>query len=424
MKGYLFTTLTVLMFLSLFLTTYYFSGKSLAISRSDIRAAKTATLFDDAAGDVAGLQDLHASVEKTGFRTLVSFSDRVPAAWDIPASADGYAAFVNSTYAEETGSRLVLDCGNLSNRSVALEHMVYPLNYSWGWSNASKKTVWLKNVSSGYGLQGLNITLDFRDDSISDDIWLEAENFTADMGIPADDADASQEVYMLDFNGLSTVVDVPLSLNYTLWVRVRADNADKNFTVEVAGRNSTRFDIRDPVATGPYFRWYNETQVIFNMTAGKKTVKVIPDPSSGTESVDVVLLSTRYLDPPNEPPITPPADPFQAGNESGGSLPLSINALFANVNYSFYAADAAETGHSTWNMTFDDGDSARLAFGAQPAPGSMLLQFNNETNSSFGRVNATAAFAATAQTVYADSGCTLRKDDPIARTNRLWLAIG
>ncbi|MFH0861518.1 MAG: hypothetical protein V1875_00675 [Candidatus Altiarchaeota archaeon] len=424
MKGYLFTTLTVLMFLSLFMMTYYFSGKSVSIARSDIKAAKTATMFDDAAGDVAGIQDLKASVEKTGGQTKVSFFDRVPAAWDIPAAAAGYAKFVNSTYSAESGSQLALDCGNLTDPSAELGHPVYPLNYSWGWGNSSKRTLWFRNMSTGYGLAEFNLILGFGDDSISDFIWLEAEDFLADGGTATDEADASEGTYMSDFSLLQRVVDVPLPLNYTLWVRVYNDNASKNFTVEIGGVNSTRFDLRDWEATGPYYRWFNDTLVVFNMTAGQKTVKIIPDPSSGTESVDVVLLSTRYLDPPNEPPISPPPDPFEMQNTSSGGLALGIRAEFANANYTFTTSKASVSARTGWNITFDDGDWIRIVFGQEPTPGSMLLEINNETNSSRGTVNATATFPFDAEPVYAGSGCSLRKDDPIMRTSELWLARG
>jgi hypothetical protein len=426
-KGYLFTALTVLMFLSLFMLTYYFFAKSYAATAEDISSEKAANLFDDVSDDLAEKMGVGAALNRSGALVL-RFDDRIPAAWDVGNATLEYADFIEGILGPEINADLELRTGSLASSTAAVEYEILPVDYAYGYGNLSKRRIWFRNMTTAYKPNSIGLALDFREEGINDIVWSEAENFTAEDGVKTWDADASGGEYMEDFTRLEGTVNIPLSLNYTLWVRAAVDNSSKNFTVEVGGKNSTRFDIREADASSTVFRWYNDTLVAFNMTPGDKTVKVIPEPSSGTESVDVVLLTTKYVSPPDTPPIVRLHDPLEVDNVTGGDMGAEVRVRFRNANYSYATDELSRTGASNWNFTFDDGDSVDIKLGGVIAGrhsfSSMVVALDNSTNGSFGYMNTTASFDPVNGRVYVDSGCDLRLAGRVSRSDRAWLAKG
>jgi len=426
-KGYLFTALTTLMFLSLFMVTYYFFSNASLTSGPDISAEKTASIFDDIETNLAKLVGVNVRVNNSDY-TVYGFSDRVPAQTDIVASVRNYSAFLQSTYSLEANAALAPDFTALSSSTQAVSYMIYPQGYSWGYSNLSKKTLLFKNVTQDAEPQALDVKFDYSGEGISDLIWLEAENFTLENGVVVEDISASDGRYVEDFTLMSTTVYVPLALNYTLWVRSVSDNSPKAFKVEVGGINSSLFDTSDPEATSPYFKWFNDSVVVFNMTPGDNVIRVYPDPASGTEAIDVILLNATPVDLPDDPLDMPLDDPFVVERTLGGNLSFDLTVLFANVNYTYSTQSLNRKGQSNWNFTFNDGDKAALTVGDPVGGGksysSLRLSVSDSVNGSSGTINASVTFPKTEGEVFVDSGASLAIPGRLSRADRLWLAKG
>jgi len=426
MRGYMFTILTVLMFLSLFTVTYYFWGKSMASAGADITAQKTAGVFDDVAGDLSSLTGLMARIDTTD-PVVVRFDDRVPAAWDVTASVRNYSVFLQGAYADEIGAKIEFSPGSLSATTAASDFRVYPYMFSYGWSNNSKDVVWLRNASLDLSPTQTNLTLDLKGENIEDLVWTEAEDFTYDdSGLKTEGEDFSGGFLMEDFAYMTKTVEVPFPMNYTLWVRAVYDDTEKNFTVEVDGRNATRFDIWNPEGSGDY-KWFNDTLVVFNLTEGPKTIKVFSSASSCTESLDVVVLTTKYMNFGNSAPITPGPDPFEFNPVTGGDWEANLDILFSNVNYTLATSELSRTAASEWNMTFNDGDWMRLQLGGtnrqQNGISSAHLTSDSSQNGSSGLLNLTASFSPGGK-AYVDSGCDMTLAGKIRRSGTVWLATG
>ncbi len=419
MRGYLFTALTVLMLASLFVFSYYFYTTDYASTAADIRAEKTANVFDDVACDVEEILGLDAAV-RAGSDTVYGFNDRFPAA-GIPSTIRNYTDYVEGAYATETAAELSLNAGALSSATASVDFTLHPFKYAYGYGNLSKKTVWFRNLTLEYEPLELNLTLDFRGENAKDMIWTEAEDYSLTGETVVDDSDASEDSYVRDFASMNTFIDVPLNVNYTLWVRTVYDNSSKNFTVEIDGRNSSRFDLRDEGASSASFKWFNDTDE-FNLTAGVKTVKV-HSLGAGTESIDVIMLTTDYLDLADAH-NTRPRDPFTFYNISGGDMEVNVKVLFDNANHT-HTSDLSRTAESQWNITFRDGDGVNVRLGgADGHYSSFTAALNDTVNSSNGNLNSSAVFSDTGDERYVDSGCTLNQAGGLARTGRLWLAAG
>jgi hypothetical protein len=425
-RGYMFSALTTLMFLSLFVATYYFYGKALATTRADITADKTAGFFDDVQGDVTTLIDLRTDIDD-GNPVAVTFNDRIPAAWDIPSSIRNYSNFLSTTYSNEVSSRLSLNASALSSANTTVNFTIYPYRYAYGYPNLSKTEVWLVNESLDYQPQGLRLGFDFTNEGINDLIWLEAEDFQPGYVVNTYNSQASMQHYFEDFDYMNKTVEVPVNMNYTLWVRTIWDESVKNFTVSIDGKNSTQFNIRHP-NSAPTFKWFNDTQVTFNLTAGFRNITVYPSPASGTESIDVILLTTRYVALPDSVPIVRPKDQIEVANASGGGWTFNMTMMFANVNYTFGTGDLARDATSQWNITFNDDDSVRILVGnvtlGYPRTSGLMVDINDTVNGSFGTVNTTIRFPYLGGETYVDSDCTLNVTSQLDRFDTLWLARG
>ncbi|MFH1055427.1 MAG: hypothetical protein V1744_04965 [Candidatus Altiarchaeota archaeon] len=432
MKGYLFTALTVLMFMSLFMVSYYFYVKSSATVRLDIGAEKTAALFDDVSCDLAAKLDLKAAVDNSD-KTLYSFNDRIPAGWDIPSAVRNYSTFLSSTYAEQTNLKLTPDLTALSSPSDEVDLEVMPFHYYYGYSNLSKEKTWFRNKAitnpPPSDPEAYDMTLDFNGEGVEDLVWEEGEDFSGGSITTTPHSEASEGEYAESFDGAITrSVYIPFDTNYTLWVRTVFDNSTKNLTVEVDGKNSTQFNIRNDSSSSLAFKWFNDTAVIFNLTEGNKLIRVYPGPASTTDSLDVVLLTTRYYDLDNTAPITRPVDQAEVNFTGGVDLRLSLTVRFNNVNHTLESENIDSNALSEWNFTFNDGDSVRINFGAvdvSEVPSySMAVLINDTVNGSFGLANTTVTFEASGGRAYVDSGCTLSQAGTLSRSDRIWLAKG
>jgi hypothetical protein len=427
-KGYLYTVLTVLMFTSVFTVSYLYYVRSSALSAADIEPLKTAGIFGCAAANVGRIAGVSAALSNGPSEVRVRFDDAIPAGRDIPAAVAAYANFTNGSFASEVNTPLSFECAALSSAASAVDFPLSPVNYSWGYGNLSKRVIWFRNLSAVGGPGSVNVTLDFRGERIGDIVWAEAEDFSMTGGEVISDGEASGDAYARGYSLMERTVYVPLHLNYTLWVRTLVENSSLNFTVEVGGVNSTRFDIRDYSAATPYFAWFNDTLVTFNMTPGDKAVKVHPDPSSDTEALDVVVLTTDYRQFDDAAPITPPRDPLTMLNTTGGDLAAGLTLLFSNANYTYSAPDLSGGGASEWGFVFADNDSLKVTLGGVSSPfrgsRSLLLELDDAFNGSSGTVNMTASFPPVEGNAYADSGCTLAQTGRLSRTDRLWLARG
>ena len=426
MKGYLFSALTVLMFMSLFTLTYYFYARGLSSARLDIQHEKASMVFDDARSDVEDILNLTVELNNSAKATF-RFHDTVPAGWNISEAAGLYAAFINTTYARELNSVMYLDAGGLSSSTNPVDFTIHPFRYSYGYGNLSKREVWLRNRTLAQEPESINLTIDLSGEWMNDLVWLEAESLDGADTVVENEG-ASEDRYLQDFTLASTTVSVPFQMSYTLWVRAVYDNSSKNFTVEVDGRNSTRFDVRDESATSLAFRWFNDTKVTFNLTAGSKIMKVYPGPGSTTESVDVILLTSEYLNLDNEAPIIRPADPAEVYNATGGDLETGLTILFQNVNYTYGTDSLSRTALSEWNFTFNDDDSLRINLGGVTAGvgsySSMRVRLDDSANGSRASMDTAVRFPAAGGRAYVDGNCTLRMWGPIGRHDRIWLAKG
>jgi hypothetical protein len=427
-KGYFFTLLTILMFLSLFTMTYFFFGRSMASARSNINYEKISSLFDDVTFDLGHIIGLQVALEHTD-PVGITFYDRIPATHDIPQAIDGYKAFLEGKYARDSNLRLTLDAAALSSSTQSAEFLIYPYHWAYGYANLNKDQVWLRNRTDANDPLGINVSIDAMGEGINDIIWLEAENMSADNGYDKADPLASEGHYMERFLELSKDVDFPAKLRYNLWVRSAIDNSSKNFTVEVDGINSSRFNIRQPDATGYEFRWFNDTITTYNITPGVRKVRVYPETAAGTYSVDVVLLTTRTLTLDNVAPIDRPNDPIEFTKRTGEGWKSGIDVRFSNTNVTYYTNDASGRNLTEWNFTFDDGDLMRVHLGAVQAAGrltrnGMLVVVNSSVNSSHVGLNTTAVFPGNGADIYVYSGATLNQSGSVSRFDRLWFAKG
>jgi hypothetical protein len=424
MRGYLFSALTVLMFLSLFTVTAYFYGKDLSSRRLDIHHEKTAGIFDDVTSDLKSILNLTTDLNNTAKATY-GFHDRIPAYWNVSEAVGAYATFLNTTYAREINSVIYLDTGHMSSSTASVDFILQPFLYSYGYGNLTKEELWLRNYTLDDEPEWINLTLDFGDEGINDLIWLESEDLSGADTVVSDNG-ASRDEYLQDFTLASTTISVPFTLNYTLWVRTVYDNASRNFTVQVDGVNSTRFDIRDVGATSLAYRWFNDTTVSFNPGAGDKILKVYPGPGSTTESIDVVLLTSEYIDLDNIAPISRPPDPVEVYNATDGDMNLDLELLFYNTNYSYHTEDLSRSAKSEWNFTLNDDDGVRVRFGGVTAGGvgsysSMYVLLNNTVNDSFAVADTVVRFPDAGGRAHVDGNATLTVSGTISRSDRIWL---
>jgi hypothetical protein len=423
MRGYLFSALTALLFLSAFMFSIYFLAYSRAAYMTDIRWQKTACLFDDVAGDIQALTMLSGRVDNGG-QTVVYFYDSLGHDYDIPSAVRNYSIFLSGNYSGFANLRLNVDFAALSSSTRDVDCVISPAGFSYGYSNLSKKKVFFRNISAENPPKAVNMSFGFLDDIIEDIVWVEAQDMDSLNAVVADDEDASAGAYVRDFSRLNTTEYFGLRRNYTLWVRAFSDDTDKNFTVEVAGENSSRFDIRDEGGTGG-FMWFNDTLKAFNLSEGYHSIRV--HPGSGTASVDVILLSTKHVTPDNSPPIERPLDGISVFERPGEDLDYTLNVFFDNGNYSIIRRlDRAEV--SQWNLTFEDGDILKLRVGGLSSltPGESVFEvvFDNHENSSSGSFNSTALFDSTGERAYVGCGIELTSHGDFYRSDEIWLAKG
>jgi len=425
MRGYLYTALTVLMFITLFTMTYYFHAKTFTMSQVDIGAEKTRALFDDVTDDISSIVQVSASVNNSEKLTY-HFKDTFPASINLTEAFTNYTRFINTTYASKVSSTLILNCSRYADGSAPQDFILNPVGYSWGYVNASKEKIYLLNSSGGDGPEKLSLTFDLTGEAIGDLIWLEAEDFSGADDVVSEGG-ASQDEYLRQVTLASDTFAVPYEVNYTLWVRTVYDRAHRNFTVEVAGKNSTRFDIRNSAPESTY-KWFNDTLVAHNLTEGEHTVKIYQGPGSVTECVDAVVLTTSYQVFDNVAPITRPVDPFEEDIELGQDLTLSLKLFFHNVNYSFDADTLSRTGKTHWNLTFEDLDSLTITVGNatwdKTSHSSMAAVIKDTNNNSRTTLDAKITFPQISDKAFVQSGCSLEKDDAHPRKNTLWLAYG
>ena len=404
-KGYLYTALTLLMFTTIFTGAYYFYINALANSKTDIEAENTAYVFADVADDISAIVGLKVDVEN-GDELIYRFSDTMPGSENLSERLGNYTVFLENNVSKWVNMDLALNTTGFNEFMFS----VYPVEYSWMYLDDLKHEIVLKNTSNSASLIQINLSCDLRGERIEDNIWIEAENMDGATN-NVSYAEASNGIHVEDFTELRTTIDVPFDGNYSLWVRSWVDATKKIFTVTVGGMESMAFDLRDKDLPDGEYQWNNDTVNIFSLAAGENTVFVSPKPSSKTEAVDVIFLTTHNVPLDNVAPIEPPLDWFSWRIVSG-SLDANIELGFDNANYSFSGTAISNTLPSWWNITFLDGDSIFLVLGGiypvEPTKSSMYVKLDDSVNSSSVGINVSAKFAPVTGKAFVDSNITLR----------------
>ena len=92
-KGYLYTAVTVLMFLTVFTMALYFLASHSRDVASQISAAKTQSMFADIARDIEEVTGPKVTIED-GAQLSIRFEESLPAAANLSASYQAYKEFL------------------------------------------------------------------------------------------------------------------------------------------------------------------------------------------------------------------------------------------------------------------------------------------------------------------------------------------
>jgi|GEM_PF-3996475 len=427
MKGYLYTALTVLMFMSLFLVSYFFFLHSMADSAPTIWAEKTGYLFSDIEDDLSSVLGAKTTADVVD-DAVYSIEVELPGPGNMSYRLDNYSAHIGGSFAREMAEELELDVSSLASSTSAISFELYPTDYSFGFGNLSMRSVWVANHSGASAPKEVNITVWAVGENIEDNMWLEAEGFSGSGFDEVADNDASDDAYLLDFTEMSSSAYVPFTANYTVWVRALVDDTWKNITVEVDGKNTSELDLRREGEFTAEWGWYNDTVVAFNLSEGDIDIKVHPGPDSTTESLDVVFLTTGYTSLDNSPPIGIAADPARITRSLAGSLGLNLLLAFDNRNLTYQTGAQADDAPSIWNLTLADGDTLSVVAGGVGVFGKAetgaMVDLDDEGNGSAALVNITVSFGSSGGEVGIGSGLVLMKGGTRPRNATLWLAHG
>lgn len=155
-KGILFTMLTILMMLSIFLFAAYFSSQGII---RDISSEKTLNIYDDIRADIEDMVRISVTVNQTA--DTVAFTDHFP--FDNGTGIlPEYETFINTTYAKHVNSNITL--GNLSNSTFT----VLPYGLKYEYNHFNKTILRIYNTSANADdVTGYNSTLVFYENVIS-----------------------------------------------------------------------------------------------------------------------------------------------------------------------------------------------------------------------------------------------------------------
>jgi hypothetical protein len=391
-RGYLYTVLTVMLLLSLFTLAYYFHSKASSQAYSfDIRAEKTANIFDDVQGDLSVLFGLNASVNRSSV-IMVVFEDKIPAGYNISSVLEDYKSFLEDQYSDYANANITLDDSQLEP-----EFILGSYDFLYTYPDWWKHEVRVYNTSNlTDDLIGYDVWGRLSSETLFDSVWIECEHFEGVNCSNTSHENASNGWYArswsnasLDcgnYNPLDHTTLIPLTTDYTLWVRSGDDNlSDARFMVEVDGVNSTKiFGKHNDDNSTLDFQWLNGGD--FSLTASSTAaiaIKVYSINKEFAESCDVMLLTTdSTYSPENYPPLGKLNDTLIITKKSGGNLTLDLNLEFKNVNLSYSASNLLRNETTQFTMNFTSGDALDMKFGRVDAgtswrESSMNVKINN-----------------------------------------------
>ncbi|MFH0860378.1 MAG: hypothetical protein V1921_04200 [Candidatus Altiarchaeota archaeon] len=149
-KGILFTMLTVLLLLSVFILASYFSKPD---SNRDIQGEKTRLIYDDIRSDFEDITGITVTVNQTS--DTITISDRFPLE-NGTGLFERYESFINTTYAGKWNTNITL--ANVGDPAFWI--FPYWLKYEYDSLNKTLLRVYNASGNADY-VAGYNITLVF-----------------------------------------------------------------------------------------------------------------------------------------------------------------------------------------------------------------------------------------------------------------------
>jgi len=383
MRGFLFTALTIMMFMSLFAVSVYFYEQTQAEAEAlEIRHIKSRAMYDDVYTDIEHIQNMSSDINRTLTDVEIIYSDFLPPPWNITEVLNNYSIFLGDVYEKELNTNLDM---NVSERVP--EYPMVPFWYVYGYPSYYKPRVYVMNTSRSIDLlTGYELNVWAPEESLEDVIWVEAEDLEGDrVLLSGEGAYSNESIKRWAANILNKTVQAPLDTNYTLWVRSR-DNLSTSlqFKVEVNGVNSSS-TFGDHASTesltwgweqGDEFHLNNQTNI---------SLYSVSDTEFKATQLDVLVLKTTSepisydFSPPDNLTDNLVHKPDELSPHTSTHMDVDLNIYAQDLNYT-YSGTVNHTGSSNWVFVFADNTTLNTSFGGVYADGrssdwGMLLEY-------------------------------------------------